>query len=84
MFTQIEKELEYLLKESGRETSLLLAEAVKEGIHLLYKRYVAEAYIDMKIDRNQAIELIGESAIEELDEAWGAVESDIRWGLKIG
>lgn len=84
MITQIEKELEYLLKESGRETSSLLADAVKEGIHLIYKRYVAEAYMDKKINRNQAIELIGEAAIEELDEAWHAVKSDIRWGLKVG
>ncbi len=78
----VEKELEYLLKEANKETASLLAEAMEEGIHLLYKRYVSEAYMADKIDRNKAIQLLGVSAIEELEEAWRAVESDIRWGMK--
>lgn len=84
MRVQVEKELEYLVKETGRETTVLLAEAVKEGIHLLFKRYVMEAYMSLKISRDRAIELIGESELEELDVAWRAVENDIRWGLKVG
>ncbi len=82
MSTQLEKELEFLLRETGKEPSSLLAEAVQEGIHLLYKKHVGEAYILEKIDRKEAIRLLGASAIDELDEAWKAVESDIRWGLQ--
>lgn len=82
MSAQLEKELEYLFKESGKEPTSLLAEAVEEGIHLLYKRYISEAYMADKIDRKEAIRLLGVSAIEELDDAWRAVESDVRWGLK--
>ena len=78
----LEKELEYLLKKTGKETASLLAEAMEEGIHLLYKRYVSEAYMADKIDRKKAIQLLGISAIEELDEAWQAVESDVRWGME--
>jgi len=76
------QELEYLLKEADKEAAALLAEAMEEGVHLLYKRYVSEAYLMKKIDRKKAIQLIGVSAIEELEDAWQAVESDIRWGLK--
>jgi hypothetical protein len=82
MSTQREKELEFLLRESGKEPSSLLAEAVQEGIHLLYKKQVSEVYIPEKIDRKEAIHLLGASAIDQLDEAWRAVESDIRWGLQ--
>jgi len=78
----INQELEYLLKEAGKEASTLLAEAMEEGVHLLYMRYVREAYLMKKIDRKKAIQLVGLSAIEELESAWQAVESDIRWGLK--
>jgi hypothetical protein len=33
------QELEYLLKEAGKEAATLLAEAMEGGAHLLYKRY---------------------------------------------
>ncbi|ODS32109.1 MAG: hypothetical protein SCARUB_02759 [Candidatus Scalindua rubra] len=82
MSTQLEKELEYLFREIDKEPTSLLSEALKEGIHILYKRHVGEAYMLGKIDRKKAIQFLGASAVEELDEAWRAVESDIRWGLK--
>lgn len=79
----VRKELEYLLKEAGKEATTLLAEAMEEGVHLLYKRYVSEAYLMKKMGREKAIQLLGASAIEELENAWQAVESDIRWGLRV-
>jgi hypothetical protein len=82
MSTQLEKELEYLFRETSKESTSLLAEAIKEGIHLLYKRHISEAYTMNKIDRKEAIRLLGASEIEELDDAWRAVESDVRWGMK--
>ena len=82
MSSQLEKELEYLIRESGKELTTLLAEAMQEGVHLLYQRYISEAYMSGKINRNKAIQLLGASAIEEIDKAWRSVEKDIRWGLK--
>jgi len=74
MIKPLEKELEYLLQEAGKESTILLAEAMEEGIHLLYKRYVSDAYLAEKIDRKKAIQLLGASAIEELEEACRAEE----------
>lgn len=56
-----------------------MAQAVQEGIHLLYKRQVAEAYMNKRIDREQAALLLGTSELDQLDYAWQAVENDINW-----
>lgn len=82
MTTQLEKELEYLICKTGKDTTLILAEAVKEGVHVLYKKNVIETYMMNKIDRKDAANLLGETFVDELDNAWRAVESDIRWGMK--
>lgn len=75
------KELDFLIHETGKDSNNLLAEAVQEGIHLLYKRQVAEAYMNKWIDREQAVLLLGTSELDQFDYAWQAVENDINWGL---
>lgn len=82
MNIQIEKELEYLVKKTGKESSLILAEAVEEGVHILYKRNIIDAFMLDKIDRKNAVSLLGGSFVDELEGAWHAVESDIQWGMK--
>ena len=39
----------------GQDSSHLLAQAMQEGIHILLKRQVTEAYIENCIDRNKAL-----------------------------
>jgi len=75
------KELDFLLNETGKDSAELLAQAVQEGIHLLFKRQVSEAYINKRIDRSQALMMLGAEELDQLDYAWQAVEKDIAWGL---
>jgi hypothetical protein len=75
------KELDFLIHETGKDSSMLLAQAVQEGIHILFKRHVMEAYINKHLDRDQAILMLGDEALSEIDYAWQAVEKDIAWGL---
>ena len=75
------KELDFLIHETGKDSSTLLAQAVQEGIHILFKRQVTEAYINKHIDREQALLLIGAEELTAVDYAWQAVEKDIAWGL---
>lgn len=75
------KELDFLIQETGKDSGNILATAVQEGIHLLFKRQVAEAYINNRIDREKAVVLLGDEQLTDLDYAWKAVESDIKWGM---
>jgi hypothetical protein len=75
------KELDFLLHETGKDSSILLAQAVQEGIHILFMRQVSEAYINKRIDRTQALLMLGDEEVDQIDYAWQSVEKDIAWGL---
>lgn len=75
------KELEFLLHETGKDSAGLLAQAVQEGIHILFKRQVTEAYVNKRIARSDALLMLGNDELERVDYAWQAVEKDIAWGL---
>lgn len=75
------KELDFLLHETGKDSAFLLAQAVQEGVHLLFKRQVTEAYINKRIDRSQVLLLLGSEELDQIDYAWQSVEKDIAWGL---
>lgn len=78
------KELDFLLHETGTDSSSLLAQAVQEGIHILFKRHVAEAYVNHRIERNQAEMLLGSVELNEIEYAWQALQKDVAWGLGNG
>jgi hypothetical protein len=82
MAAKLGQELGYLLQETGRDQASLLAEAVQEGIHTLFCRYVRDAYIEGKLSRRKAVRLLGASVVNEMDAAWQAVAADVRWGMK--
>jgi hypothetical protein len=75
------RELDFLIHETGKDSSTLLAQAVQEGIHLIFRRHVAEAYINNQLDREKALLLLGSEEITSLDYAWQSIEKDIAWGL---
>jgi hypothetical protein len=75
------RELDYLLHETGKDSAAVLAQAVQEGIHILFKRQVTEAYVNKRIDRSQALQMIGIDELDQIDYAWQSVEKDIAWGL---
>jgi hypothetical protein len=75
------RELDFLLHETGTDSGALIAQAVQEGIHLLFKRQVIEAYVNNRLERSQAIALLGDEELDQIDYAWQALEKDILWGL---
>jgi hypothetical protein len=82
MSAQLQQELAYLLRETGQDEASLLAEALQEGIHRIFCKYVRDVYMEGKISRQKACRLLGMRAVEEIDTAWQALEADVKWGLK--
>jgi hypothetical protein len=78
------KELDFLIHEAGQDSSRLLAQAMQEGIHILFKRHVTEAHMDNRIDHDQAFPLRGVEEMSAIDYAWHAIEKDIAWGMNNG
>jgi hypothetical protein len=82
MSAQLQQELAYLLRETGRDEASLLAEALQEGIHALFCKYARDVYIEGKLSRRKALRLLGSSEIEKIEAAWRAIEADVKWGMK--
>jgi hypothetical protein len=78
------KELDFLIHETGQDSAHLLAQAMREGIHILFKRQAIDAYIGNRIDRDQALLMLGAEEIAALEYAWQAIEKDVAWGMNNG
>lgn len=78
------EKLDYLVQRTGRAETELVAEALNAGLDGLYRKHIADAYLAGDLDRPQAVDALGEDAVEGLDYARSAVESDVAWGLKRG
>ena len=78
----IRKKLEYLVRATGRPEADIMTAAVEEGLDDLYRKQIAEAYLAGQLDRKKAVTELGAEAVEDLDYARKAVQSDVEWGLK--
>lgn len=78
----LREKLDYLVRVTGRPETELLAEAVGEGLTELYRKQIADAYLAGELEREKAIEELGEEEIEDLDYARLSIERDVKWGLQ--
>ena len=74
--------LDWLVKTTGRDEAEIVSEAVEQGLSQLYRKCIAEAYLIGRLARDEAVEDLGEDAVEDLDYAQSAVERDVEWGLQ--
>ena len=81
MAKRLQKELEFLARTLRRDEAALLAEATQEGVHGMFVRNVRDRYLRGKLSRREAAKLIGPRAVDECDDAWRALEADVKWGL---
>ena len=78
------EELKYLTKYLEKDEETVLSIAVKKGLDQLYTETIAKLYIEKKLDRAEAIEILGIEAVEDLDYQKKALKEDIEWGLSNG
>jgi hypothetical protein len=76
------EKLDYLVEKTGRSDLELVSRAMEEGVEVLYRRSVGDAYLRGEISRERAVEELGSDEVEELEFSRDAIRSDIRWGLK--
>ena len=81
MATRLQKELQYLARNLRRDEAKVLAEAIQQGVHGMFVRHVLDRYLRGKLSGRDAVKLIGARAVEEADEAWRAIEADVKWGM---
>ena len=82
--TAIVQQLAFVVAQRNADETLILAEAVREGIHLLYAEAITEAFLLGDISRDAAIQELGADRVVEIEYTRDALQRDITWGLQRG
>lgn len=74
------EKLAFVRDLNHEEESAILARAVQEGIQVLFREALIEAYLVGRIDRADALAELGAEDVERIEEVRDTLIQDIRWG----
>ncbi len=77
-------ELTFLTQHMGQSEATILAQALQVGLHQLYRQTVEQLCIDGGMTRQEAVTILGEERIAELEYAQQALAQDVAQGLNGG
>ena len=69
MKTKIAEQIEAIKTENITDEAVLLAEAMRRGVQLMYQEQTVSKYLEGRLKRGTLIRLIGQEAVEEMDSA---------------
>jgi len=64
------------------DEATVLAQAVREGVHALYREALIEAYLLGQVSRETVLKELGPEQLEEIEYQRDALRRDVAWGLK--
>lgn len=76
-------ELTFLTQHTGQNEASILVQALQVGLNLLYHQAIEQLFIDTKLSRLEAVNILGEKRVAELEYAQRALVQDIAQGLKL-
>lgn len=79
--TSIIRELTFLTQQTGQDETTILIRTLHLGLDLLYRQAVEQAFIDETLSRDQAVAILGEERVEEIEYAKQALAQDVARGL---
>jgi hypothetical protein len=78
------QKLAFLVDRKGGDETVLLAEAMQEGVGVLYREALLEDYLSGQISREEMLQEWGPEELEEIEYQRQALEQDVAWGLRHG
>lgn len=75
--------LRFLAEQTGQDEETILARALRLGLDLLYREVVEQAFIEGAISREEAVAVLGEERVAEIEYARQALAEDIIRGLEM-
>jgi hypothetical protein len=82
--TGFAEQLAFVTAQRGEDEALVLARAVRTGLHVLYQEVLVESYLMGETSCELLLREIGPEQLEMIDDQQGAIERDIRWGTARG
>ncbi|MDI6794469.1 MAG: hypothetical protein QME81_16655 [bacterium] len=77
----LSRELSFVVAQRGIDETMVLAQAVQEGMRTLYRDAVIETYLFGGISREDALKELGPEMLNEVEYQRDALKKDIAWGL---
>lgn len=77
----VAQEIGEIAKVRKEPEEMIVAEALKMGMAKLWKETIIDQYLQGKMSRKEAIQLVGEPLITLAKKTHQAVLEDVRWGL---
>ncbi len=77
----VAQEIEKVAKVQKKPEEAVVAEALKIGMAKLWKETIVDQFLQGKMSREEAIQLVGEPLIVLAEKTHQAVLEDVRWGL---
>lgn len=82
MAVELTDRIREIADAKGVSESAVLEQAVERGIQELWEETVLSQYVTGDLDRAEAVDRVGESAVRQADREVEAVEQDVEWGTK--
>lgn len=76
----IVRELSFLARQTGQDELTLLSRAMQLGLNMLYSQAVEQSFVDGGITREEAITILSQPRVEEIEYAKQALTQDIALG----
>ncbi len=80
--TELTQQLTFVVNHRNQDEAQVLAEAVREGMQVLYREAMIEAYLLGQVPREQVLKELGPEKLDEIEYQRDALKRDIVWGLK--
>ena len=75
------EELAFVVAQRRQDEATVLAQAVREGIHTLYREALVEAYLEGRVAREEVLTQLGPEMLTEIEYQRDALRRDVAWGL---
>lgn len=82
MGTALAKQLTFVVTQRQQDEATILAEAIREGIQVLYRETLVEAYLLGQLARETVLKELGREQLEEIEYQRDVLQRDVAWGLK--
>jgi hypothetical protein len=82
METILAKQLAFVVIQRQQDEATVLAQAVREGVQVLYQEALIEAYLLGQTPRKTLLKELGAERLEEIEYQRDVLQRDVAWGLK--
>lgn len=77
----LSQELAFVVAQRQQDETAVLAQAIREGISVLYREALIEAYLMGRVPRETALKVLGPEVLEEIEYQRDAFRRDVAWGM---